>query len=148
LSPYSGIIIAVTQKLCVAGAGNWGTVLAWLLAARGHKVHLLCRDSALAEQINRAGRNPQYQPALELGPGVQAGCDWAEGLYGADALYLAVPGLYLRGAVEAGLPALRDWAGRTPHAVLCACTKGLLVDPVERIDTWLATQLPGCSLVH
>lgn len=42
---------------------------------------------------------------------------------------------------------LRQWS-QSGDAVLCNCTKGLLLDPTERTDAWLAKTLPDAVLCH
>jgi len=124
-------------------------VVAWLLAGRGHRVSLVCRDADSAASINTRHVNTVYQPTLQLPANLLAFSNLQEALGESQAVYLAVPGMYLRAAVQAELQVWRQWAtdGHSSR-VLCTCTKGLLVDPVERIDAWLAGQLPEVQLVH
>ena len=55
----------------VAGATTWGVTLASLLAANGHRVHLLCRTASEAEAIQRRRTIPRL-PSVTLSESVSA----------------------------------------------------------------------------
>jgi glycerol-3-phosphate dehydrogenase (NAD(P)+) len=54
-------------RVVVVGCGSWGTAFARLLADRGHRVTLACRDADQARAIAATGRNPRYLPTARLG---------------------------------------------------------------------------------
>ncbi|WP_077001086.1 NAD(P)H-dependent glycerol-3-phosphate dehydrogenase [Variovorax sp. KK3] len=53
------------MKICVLGAGAWGTALA-INAAGRHDVSLWARDTALAQQIALTGVNDRYLPGMPV----------------------------------------------------------------------------------
>ncbi|MBA2722156.1 MAG: NAD(P)-dependent glycerol-3-phosphate dehydrogenase [Methylibium sp.] len=53
------------MKVCVLGAGAWGTALAASIAPR-HDTLLWARDAAQAALIDRSRRNERYLPGVEL----------------------------------------------------------------------------------
>ncbi len=101
------------MKICVHGAGAWGTALAVNAAGR-HEVTLWARDAAQAEAIANARENRRYLPGLALPPSlvVRAG-DLREAQAGADLVIVATP----MAALRQQLIALRGT--RVPVAWLC-----------------------------
>ena len=65
------------MKICVHGAGAWGTALA-VNAADRHEVTLWARDAAQAAAISAARENIRYLPGLAL-PGKWSGTFHREG---------------------------------------------------------------------
>ncbi|MBW8271506.1 NAD(P)H-dependent glycerol-3-phosphate dehydrogenase [Caldovatus aquaticus] len=103
-------------KLCVLGAGAWGTALAIQAARGGNPVALWARDPARAAEIEAARENARYLPGAPLGPLVRVTADAAEALEGAAFVLVAVPSQFVR-AVLAALP--------DTGAPLIVCAKGV-----------------------
>jgi glycerol-3-phosphate dehydrogenase (NAD(P)+) len=84
------------MKICVHGAGAWGTALSVNAAAR-HEVTLWARDAAQAEAMSRALENARYLPGLALPASlvVRAG-DIRQAQVGADLVIVATPMAALR----------------------------------------------------
>ena len=116
------------------------------MARNGIAVALHCYPEEIAIGIKAHRRNPLYFPDVDLPEGIKALTDLAQALAGAQVVYLVVPTRYLRGFFQEHVNAWRDWAAG--GGVLCNCTKGLLVEPAQRTDVWLAQLLPGTPLVH
>lgn len=131
----------------VVGAGSWGTCLSAMLAQAGHDVRLHCYPAEIADGIRRTGRNPLYLSDHQLPPGVSATADLAEALDLSPTAYLVIPTRYLRPFMDHWQATWRSWAAQ-PDALLCNCSKGLLLDPTERTDEWLARLLPEAALCH
>ncbi|HLP77117.1 MAG TPA: 2-dehydropantoate 2-reductase N-terminal domain-containing protein, partial [Candidatus Paceibacterota bacterium] len=53
------------MKVCVLGAGAWGTALAKVLQENGNSVTLWDINTAALEEIQR-GRNEKYLPGVTL----------------------------------------------------------------------------------
>lgn len=157
------------QQISVLGAGSFGTTLAHLLAHSGSRVALLSRSEETAHKINQTRTNPAYFPDSQLPINITATADISAALSGSNTVYLAVPCKYLRNFVEEHAAALASWlqygggdaaSGAGPGAevadmdrVVCNCTKGLLLEPTQRTNEWLAAWMaqastPGCALVH
>ncbi|KQU85190.1 glycerol-3-phosphate dehydrogenase [Variovorax sp. Root318D1] len=101
------------MKICVHGAGAWGTALAVNAAGR-HEVTLWARDAAQADAISKARENIRYLPGLALPPAltVRAG-DLRHARRGAELIIVATPMAALR-------QQLTDLRGTTaPVAWLC-----------------------------
>lgn len=84
------------MKICVHGAGAWGTAVAVNAAAR-HEVTLWARDAAQADAMSAARENTRYLPGLALPASlaVRAG-DVAQAQAGADLVIVATPMAALR----------------------------------------------------
>ncbi|MGJ7529504.1 NAD(P)H-dependent glycerol-3-phosphate dehydrogenase [Variovorax sp. GB1P17] len=84
------------MKICVHGAGAWGTAVA-VNAATRHEVTLWARDAAQADAISKARENTRYLPGLALPASlaVRAG-DIRQAQAGADLVIVATPMAALR----------------------------------------------------
>ena len=83
-------------KICVIGAGAWGTALASVARRAGRKTAIWGRDQATVEAINSRNENPRYLPGIGLPEGIAATTDMAEALAGAEAVLLVTPSRTLR----------------------------------------------------
>lgn len=101
------------MKICVHGAGAWGTAVAVNAAAR-HEVTLWARDAAQPDAMSAARENSRYLPGLALPASlaVRAG-DIGQAQAGADLVIVATP----MAALRAQLVALRG----TSAAVAWLC---------------------------
>ena len=88
------------HRVAVLGGGSFGTVIANIIAANGHKVRLWMRNSQRADQINRSHENPEYLPGYRLHENLTATCVLEESLEGIDILFVAVPSKSFREVVQ------------------------------------------------
>jgi glycerol-3-phosphate dehydrogenase (NAD(P)+) len=111
------------MKICVLGAGAWGTALAVNAAGR-HPVTLWARDAAQAEAMSAARENRRYLPGIALPPAlaIRSG-DALAALAGADLAIVATP----MAALREQLVLLRDAA--CPVAWLCKGVEPARADP-------------------
>jgi glycerol-3-phosphate dehydrogenase (NAD(P)+) len=126
------------MKLCVLGAGAWGTALA-VAYASDHDVRLWTRDAAHADLLRSSHSNQRYLPDISLPPGIATSSDADAALHDCDLALVATPIAGLRAALEtvarAGVPAVL-WAckgfeqgsGLLPHQV----ASGILPPQVAR----------------
>ncbi|MBA3413114.1 MAG: NAD(P)-dependent glycerol-3-phosphate dehydrogenase [Actinobacteria bacterium] len=112
------------MNVTVVGGGSWGSAFARLLADRGHRTTLACRDPAQAEAIARTGRNPRYLRDIDLS-GIDAASIEEAPVAGADLIVLAVPSSAFASVVSS-LP------GRAP---VLSLTKGLDPASGQRLST-------------
>jgi len=112
------------MRVVVVGGGSWGTVFSRLLAERGHRVTLACRDAEQARTIAATGRNPRYLPSVDLSS-VQAAPLADAPLEEAELVVVAVPSRAF-GDVVQGLP------GSAP---VLSLTKGLDPATEARLST-------------
>jgi glycerol-3-phosphate dehydrogenase (NAD(P)+) len=100
------------MRAVVVGGGSWGTGFSRLLADRGHKVTLVCRDPSQAATIAERGRNPRTLGTIDLQDITAVAATPA----GAELYVLAVPSVAFARwlALPAGGPVLSLTKGLDP----------------------------------
>ncbi|MCX7805005.1 MAG: NAD(P)-dependent glycerol-3-phosphate dehydrogenase [Planctomycetota bacterium] len=89
------------MRVAVIGGGGWGTALAAVCVGRGHETVLWCRETEVAERINRDRENAIFLPGVRLPDRLRATCDAAEALRGAGMVICAVPTQHIRATFSA-----------------------------------------------
>jgi glycerol-3-phosphate dehydrogenase (NAD(P)+) len=79
------------MKICVLGAGAWGTSLARLLHLGGQSITLWGHDPELIEQIRQSGRNERFLPNIELPKGLTLEPVLENAVNEAECIVVAVP---------------------------------------------------------
>lgn len=79
------------RRICVLGAGSWGTTFALVLARAGNDVTLWARRPEVAREISEDHRNSVYLGDRELPRSIGATSSAPDALDGADGVVLAVP---------------------------------------------------------
>jgi glycerol-3-phosphate dehydrogenase (NAD(P)+) len=107
------------MKAAVMGAGSWGTTFGQVLCDAGTSAMLHSRRPELAKALCELHENPDYLPGVALSPALDATCEAAEALAGADIVAFAVPAQSLRAN-------LVEWAPLIPPgAMLVSLIKGI-----------------------
>ena len=120
------------MKAAVMGAGSWGTTFAQVLCDAGTPTVLYARKPQLAKAIAGLHENPDYLPGIALPPALDATCDPAEALDGADLVAFAVPAQSLRSN-------LADWVPLIPRgALLVSLMKGIELGTCLRMSEVIA----------
>lgn len=78
-------------SVAVIGAGSWGTVLADLLARKGHEVHLWAYETDVAESITSGHENTAFLPGVTLARSLRASNDLAAVVRGASVICSVAP---------------------------------------------------------
>ncbi|MEG0291626.1 MAG: NAD(P)H-dependent glycerol-3-phosphate dehydrogenase [Anaerovoracaceae bacterium] len=84
------------NKLCVIGAGSWGTALAITLASKGYTVDLWGRNSAQIVEMKKTNENVKYLPGISLGENIFPKKSFGEAISGAEMVLFSVPAQYFR----------------------------------------------------
>lgn len=85
------------KKVCVLGAGSWGTTLAHLaIQKQMHEVTLYCHSPEEARLLKMNRVNARYLPELPLHPDLMISNDLNESVSRADILIFAVPAQAVR----------------------------------------------------
>lgn len=124
----SAATAAETRRVAVIGAGSWGTALAMVAARNQHLVTLWCRETQIADQINRARRNPLYLSQFELSENIRATTSLADAIEAADIALLVVPSHAMREIVGQLRPQLSS------GTVLVSAAKGVENNSLMRME--------------
>ncbi len=125
------------NSVVVMGSGSFGTAIAKLLQPKLKSIHLIGREAAVAEAINRDHRNSHYLKEIQLAPHVTAGLDVAAALT-ADLVVFAVPTSGTRESARS----LAD-AGLETNVPLLSCAKGIEFETGERMSEILHDVFPN-----
>ncbi len=124
------------SKVAVLGGGSWGTTMASLIATKA-AVHIWCRRSAVAKEINRYATNREYLEGFDLNPRIKASSNLASILERADVVAVAVPSHVFRSV-------MRRAAGRLPAGVpVVSLAKGLEPSTHRRMTEIVLEESPG-----
>ena len=126
----------MTRKVCVLGAGSWGTAIAAMCAQRVPTV-LWARRPELAEAMQRDRRNAGYLPELALPAGLRATASLADAVDGAGVVVMVVPSHGFRAVLG---DAARHLAAGAPVVSL---TKGVEQGTLARMTEVIAAVVPA-----
>lgn len=113
------------MRVCVLGAGAWGTSLTLLLAKKGIEVTLWCNTPELYDEIKRNSENTMYLPGYKLPNTVALALDLLTVLENVNIIVVAIPGKYLGAAA-------REFAGHLDNQMtVVSVVKG--IEPNESL---------------
>lgn len=116
------------EKICVLGAGSWGSTLAMVLADNGHEVRLYLRNERQAQKIKDTGRNEKYLGDIKLPTQIHIETDIHRAIQEVDAILLAVSSQATRSVMEQIENKLPD------HVKIINVSKGLEKGSNQRIS--------------
>ncbi len=105
-------------KICVIGAGAWGSALACVAARAGHDVMIWGRSEEIVSEINSSHTNTKYLDDLKLEQSIVATTDIGKAVRGSDLVLLSIPTQTL----SSRLDEIRKHSG---DAILVTCCKGI-----------------------
>jgi glycerol-3-phosphate dehydrogenase (NAD(P)+) len=126
------------ERICVVGAGGWGTALAMVLAESGADVSLWSHNADVAAELAAERTNEAYLPGVRVPGNVRATTALDEAVARAGLIVVVTPSKATR-AVARGLQA----AGVAEDAVVVSCTKGLEHETGKLMSAVIADELPG-----
>jgi glycerol-3-phosphate dehydrogenase (NAD(P)+) len=106
------------ERICIVGAGAWGTALAQTLAQSGHTVRLWAREPEVSDDINTRHVNRTFLAGITLDAGIEATSDLAA-CATADCILLVVPAQHARRVLSELKSAL------TAPVPIVMCAKGI-----------------------
>jgi glycerol-3-phosphate dehydrogenase (NAD(P)+) len=124
------------KKVCVLGAGSWGTAMAAMCSAKVPTT-LWARRPELAEGIDRIARNTVYLPDVALPAALHATSELSDAVEDADVVVMAVPSHGFRAVLGSAVPHLR------PGVPVVSLTKGVEEDSLARMTEVIAEGAPG-----
>jgi len=123
------------KKVCVLGAGSWGTALANLLAGNSHQVYLWGRPEDGVEDIKLNRENKRFLPGVKIADEVYPVTDMQQAVAEACLVVVAVPSQ----AVREVLQQLKKHLSGDPYLVNVA--KGLEISSGKRMSEVFADVL-------
>jgi glycerol-3-phosphate dehydrogenase (NAD(P)+) len=115
-------------RICVLGAGSWGTAFSLVLADAGNDVILWARREEVCDTINQRRENTDYLPGVDLPARVTATHDTERALADAEVVVFAVPSQTFRAN-------LVEWAPHVPtSAVMVSLMKGVELGTLKRMS--------------
>ncbi|CFX20912.1 Glycerol-3-phosphate dehydrogenase, NAD-dependent [Syntrophomonas zehnderi OL-4] len=134
------------KKVCILGAGSWGTALAIHLALKHYRVTLWGRPEDDIDQIKEKGENQHFLPGVKLPDRVYPETDLQKALKNTDMVVLAVPSQALRDVLGSVQPYL------TTNTRLVNTAKGLELSSGLRMSQVVqevlgAEYLPGYAVL-
>ncbi len=116
------------QKICIIGAGGWGTALAVVLGRTERPVGLWAYEPEIAESIQSRRENPVFLPGVTIPRAVTATNRLEEALTGAGIVLTVMPSHVCRGVFERMLRALE------PDMIFVSATKGIDAERLMRMS--------------
>lgn len=126
------------ERVCVLGAGSWGTTMAALLAEKGFQVSLWVRGTELSGTIAGTRENKTYLPGIRLPENLRPTNSFDEALKDASFVVCAVPSHGVRavfcearafipeGSIIVSLAkGLEEGTNLTVSGILNDCLKGI-----------------------
>lgn len=107
------------KKVCVLGAGSWGTALSIVLANNGNNVSLWTLNENQKETINSKKTNDKYLPNIKIPENITATCDLENALKGSEIIVLSVPSQAIRDVCKK----IKDYIN--PNQIIVNTSKGL-----------------------
>jgi glycerol-3-phosphate dehydrogenase (NAD(P)+) len=123
-------------KVCVVGAGSWGTAVAALVAENAEVV-LWARDAELAARIDTTHENDRYLRDIVLPSSLRATGDLAAACAGADVVVIGVPSHGFRAVLTDAAAAI------DPDAPVVSLSKGVEQESHLRMTEVIADVLPA-----
>lgn len=116
------------DKVCILGAGSWGTAQAVLLSKNAPVVCLWGRREDGVEDIEKHRENRRFLPGVLLPDNIKLLLDLEQALYGANLVVCAVPSQAMRGVLKA----IKEFL--PPGAYIVNTAKGLEIETGMRLS--------------
>lgn len=128
------------NRICVIGAGSWGTALSILLANKGIDVNLWAYEDEVFDQIAQQKKNDRYLPGITIPTKVTVFKDKGKAIRHTDLTILAVSSQVVR-SVAADISAFIPKGG-----IVVNVAKGLEVKSLKRLSEVIEEEIPHCRI--
>ena len=129
------------KKVCVLGAGSWGTALAMVLSENVDNVALWTRCEKQKDQINLDRANTKYLKDVKIPNNIEATTDIKEALEGSSIVVLGVPSQAIRSVCKLIKPYIKE------SQVIVNSAKGLEKETGLRISEVVLEEIPNSNYV-
>ncbi len=129
------------NRVCILGAGGWGTTLAILLYEKGYKVNLWEKFEDYAQVLNNKRENIKFLPGIKIPENIFITSDFHTVLDKVELIIIAVPSFALRElCLNLKIENIRK------DILLVCCTKGLEISTNKRLSEVIQEELPENNL--
>lgn len=125
------------SKMCVLGAGSWGSALALSLAKKGYEVSMWTLKEEQAKKINTTKENIDYLPGVMFPNNINVTTDIECAIKNSEIIVLAVPSQAIRGTCQKLKPYIKD------EQILVDVAKGLEKGTGLRLSEVCKEELPN-----
>lgn len=125
------------EKICVLGAGSWGSALALVLAKKGYDVSLWTLKEEQANKINKTKENIDYLPGVLFPNNIKVTTDLEESVSNSKLIVLAIPSQAIRSISKQIKPFVKD------EQILVDVAKGLEKGTGLRLSEVCKEELPN-----
>ncbi|NRA16160.1 MAG: NAD(P)H-dependent glycerol-3-phosphate dehydrogenase [Oceanospirillaceae bacterium] len=127
-------------KIAVLGGGSFGTVIANIMAEKGHDVRQWMRSAKAAAEITSRRENSRYLPGYILAPTLTAHTDLAAALEDIELLFVSIPSAHFREVLKLAAPYLPE------KIKVISTTKGIENHSFKMMSQIAAEELPLASV--
>ncbi|EPJ51893.1 MAG: glycerol-3-phosphate dehydrogenase, biosynthetic [Osedax symbiont Rs2] len=128
------------MKIAVLGGGSFGTVIANIMAEKGHDIRQWMRSEKAAAEIASCRENRRYLPGYVLAPTLTAYTDLAAALQDIELLFVSIPSAHFRSVLKMAAPYL-------PQKIkVISTTKGIEHPDFKMMSQIAAQELPNASV--
>ena len=124
------------EKICVLGAGSWGSALALVLAKKGYEVSMWTLNEEQANKINKTRENIDYLPGVLFPNNITLTTDIEKAIEDSKIIVLAVPSQAIRSVSKQIKPFVKD------EQILVDVAKGLEKGSGLRLSEVCEQELP------
>ena len=125
------------QKMCVIGAGSWGSALALSLHKNNHKVFMWTRDVDQVKEIRDTKENSKFLPGVIFPDDLIVSNDLEEVIKDSEIVVLAVPSQAVRSVSKQIKPFIKE------NQILVDVAKGLEKGTGLRLSDVVKEELPN-----
>ena len=125
------------EKICVLGAGSWGSALALVLAKKGYDVSIWTLSEEQAEKMNKTKENIDYLPGVLFPNNIKVTTNLEESVQGSKIVLMAVPSQAIRSICKQIKPFIKE------EQILVDVAKGLEKGTGLRLSEVCKQELPN-----
>ncbi len=125
------------KKMCVIGAGSWGSALALSLHKNNHKVFMWTRDNEQVKEINDTRKNSKFLPEIIFPEDLIVSNDLEEVIKDSRIIVIAVPSQAVRSVCKQIKPFVSS------NQILVDVAKGLEKGTGLRLSDVVKEELPN-----
>lgn len=132
----------MSDRICVLGAGSWGTALANLLAKKGNDVTIWSFEPEVTSAINKQHHNDKYLRGLQLSPRLNATSNVHDAVRDCTVVVSVTPAQHVRSVLSDAAPSMRQ------DVLLINASKGIETSTLKTMAQVVEDVLPGGAGAH